>query len=64
MLGNAIATELQLLAAREHAANLAASFAASRDTDSTPENGDRTASSVLRLEQDAERGKRPRPAAA
>ena len=40
MLGPAIATELQLLVARERAAGLAASFQPSRVTGSTPEEDD------------------------
>ena len=63
MLGHAITTELQLLAAREHADDLAASFGPSRVTDSTRGDDDRTASAALQA-QCAEQGKRTRPAAA
>ena len=47
MLGHAITTELQLLAARDREADLAASFGASRATDSAREDDDRTASAAL-----------------
>ena len=42
MLGHAITTELQLLAARDRVADLAAAFSASRVEDSTREHVGRT----------------------
>lgn len=64
MLGHAITTELQLLAARDREADLAASFGTLRATDSAREGDDRTASAAVR-QQDEECSKRARrPAAA